>query len=111
MRNTHNTQYVSSYVSAADYWQLLYTVLLRATIVMLFIYIGLLAFVMSYGVVSMRSAQMVQDTRARIGTLETSYLNKISEINDMQPQRFGFEKPVHIGYVVDTRPAVSIRTP
>ncbi|HEC93834.1 MAG TPA: hypothetical protein ENI56_00445 [Candidatus Kaiserbacteria bacterium] len=108
MRNIiHN----ASYVSAADYWQLLYTVLMRATIVMLFVYIGLLAFVMSYGVVSMRSAQIVQDTRARIGTLETSYLNKISEINDTQPSASGFEKPVHIGYVVDTRPAVSIRTP
>ncbi len=105
MRNTHSTTYIST-----AYWQLIYSILLRGTIVMLFVYIGLLAFVMSYGVVSMRSAQIVQDTRARIGTLETSYLNKISYINDMQPKQYGFEKPVHIGYVVDTRPAVSIRT-
>lgn len=106
MRNTNRT----TYTSAVDYWQIVYTVLLRTTVVMLLAYIGLLAFVMSYGVVSMRSAQIVQDTRARISTLETSYLNKISEINYMQPQTFGFEKPIHIGYVVDTLPAVSIRT-
>ncbi len=106
MRNTNNT----IYTSVIDYWQIVYTILLRATVVMLLVYIGLLAFVMSYGVVSMRSAQIVQDTRARISTLETSYLSKISEINYMQPQASGFERPIHVGYVVDTLPAVSIRT-
>ncbi len=107
MRNANHT----TFIFVIDYWQTLYTILLRTAVVLLFVYIGLLAFVMSYGVISMRSAQIVQDTRARIGTLETSYLNKISEINYMEPKQFGFEKPVHIGYVVDTVPAVSIRTP
>ncbi len=65
---------------------------------------------MTYGVLSMRAVQVVQDTRARVGTLETIYLGKISNINDMQPQKNGFQKPLHVGYVINTRPAVSIRT-
>lgn len=105
----HNTTY-TSYVSAIGYWQFVYSILLRATIVMLFVYIGLLAFVMSYGVISMRSSQIVQDTQTRISTLETAYLDKIRNINNIQPQQLGFEKPIHIGYVVDTRQSVSIRT-
>ncbi len=75
-------------------------------------YIGLLAVVMTYGVIEMQSAQAVRDTRAAVGTLETKYLAEITTINNLNPETLGYVKPAAVAYAVGSVSAsFALRTP
>ena len=63
------------------------------------VYIGLIATVMSYATLTVGFAQSVRDDEAVIATLESRYLDTISEITATDYVALGYEKPVQQTFV------------
>lgn len=78
--------------------------------VLLITYVGLLAFIMTYGAIQMQSAEALRDTRAHVATLDTKYFNMIASINQTDPTTLGFVKQRNIAYVTNIPISVSMRT-
>ncbi|HFC10774.1 hypothetical protein MNBD_CPR01-373 [hydrothermal vent metagenome] len=73
-------------------------------------YIGLLATVMTYGVLQMQSAEAMRDMSAKVATLDAEYFSTISTINKTDLSAQDFVKPISVAYVEGTQTAVSMRT-
>ncbi len=78
--------------------------------VLLVVYIGVLSFVMTYGVIQIQSAEAVRDTSAHVATLDAEYFDTVAKLSDIKPESLGFEKPSSIAYITNTQTAVSMRT-
>ncbi len=78
--------------------------------ILLITYVGLLAFIMTYGAIQMQSAEALRDTRAHVATLDTKYFNMIASINQTDPATLGFVKQRNIAYVTNIPISVSMRT-
>lgn len=69
---------------------------LCATLVvtLLVAYIGLIAMVMSYGVVTVEFTQSVRSDESELAQLESKYLDKVAEITSADYAALGYAKPV-----------------
>lgn len=60
---------------------------------LLVVYIGLIAMVMSYGVVTMEFSQSVRSDESQVAELESQYLDKVAEITSADYTALGYAKP------------------
>lgn len=62
-------------------------------VALLVVYIGLIAMVMSYGVVTMEFSQSVRSDESTVAELESQYLDKVAEITSADYTALGYAKP------------------
>lgn len=62
--------------------------------ILLVVYIGLIATVMSYATITVEFSQSVRDNRATVAQLEKEYLSKMATISSTNYLAEGYAKPV-----------------
>jgi len=63
-------------------------------------YVGLIAFVMSYGAVETETAQAVRDSSAQVSTLEGQYLAASAKLSVLNPSTIGYATPSDKSFVI-----------
>lgn len=62
-------------------------------VALLVVYIGLIAMVMSYGVVTVEFSQSVRSDESELAQLESQYLDKVAQITSADYAALGYAKP------------------
>ncbi len=77
---------------------------------LILLYLGLIAFVMSYAAMHVEYAQSLRETQAAVGTLEAKYLAQVSGITTTDYAALGYQKPLSQAFVPSTpTAAINIR--
>lgn len=63
------------------------------------LYIGLIAFVMSYAAVQTEMAQSVRDSSAQVSLLEVQYFNATRALTEVNPVALGYSAPIAKNFV------------
>ena len=63
------------------------------------LYIGLIAFVMSYAAVQTEMAQSVRDSSAQVSLLEIKYLDATTALTAVDPATLGYSAPIAKNFV------------
>jgi hypothetical protein len=79
-----------------------------AVAVLAITYIGLIAVVMSYAVLTVEFSQSVRNDEATVATLESQYLTAVAQITDTNYVAAGYAKPI-AKIFVPTQSATALR--
>ena len=68
--------------------------LVMGNVGLVLVYLGLVAFSMSYAALEVQSAQSVKGEEAQVATLDTQYLAAIAAVTESDPAALGYAAPV-----------------